>query len=65
MIYCIKYNSSKRSDLKILVTNDDGINATGLWVLAERLKQVGRLFHSAGIVVVLESKEDSRFIKSC
>ena len=39
--------------MKILVTNDDGINAPGLWVLAEKLRGVGQ------VVVVAPHQEQS------
>ncbi|UCG10652.1 MAG: 5'/3'-nucleotidase SurE [Dehalococcoidia bacterium] len=39
--------------MKILVTNDDGISARGLWVLAKALSQVGK------VIVVAPDKEQS------
>jgi 5'-nucleotidase len=39
--------------LKILVTNDDGINAPGLWVLVEHLKEIG------DVTVVAPDREQS------
>ncbi len=39
--------------MKILVTNDDGINAKGLWAVAEELKEVGE------VVVVAPDREQS------
>ena len=39
--------------MKILVTNDDGISAQGLWVLVEELKNVGE------VVVVAPDREQS------
>ncbi len=39
--------------MKILVTNDDGIFAQGLWVLAKELKRV------AQVVVVAPDREQS------
>lgn len=39
--------------IKILVTNDDGISAPGLWMLAKALSQVGK------VIVVAPDKEQS------
>ena len=39
--------------MKILVTNDDGISAQGLWTLVEELKNI------AGVVVVAPDREQS------
>ena len=48
-----KLVSIKGSPMKILVTNDDGIFAQGLWVLAKELKNI------AEVVVVAPDREQS------
>ncbi|HEX78416.1 MAG TPA: 5'/3'-nucleotidase SurE [Dehalococcoidia bacterium] len=50
---CVKLNPLERGILKILVSNDDGIYARGMWLLAERLKQ------GAEVVVVAPDREQS------
>jgi 5'-nucleotidase len=39
--------------MRILVTNDDGVNADGLWALVEQLKEIGR------VTVVAPDREQS------
>ena len=53
MIYWLSIAIREEWGLKILVTNDDGINAEGLWALAKALKQVGE------VVVVAPDREQS------
>jgi 5'-nucleotidase len=39
----INSNSFRKSDLKILVSNDDGIYSNGLWTLVEELKKIAKV----------------------
>ena len=45
--------ASAKRDLRILLTNDDGIKAPGLWALADKLQHQGR------VVVVAPDREQS------
>ena len=44
--------------MKILVTNDDGIHAEGLWALVEELRKVGEIVVSAPCLLYTSDAAD-------